>query len=250
MIAAVAVVVASVAAVRGIWSPCGLSVLSSLNPVSERARGHRFGVTAGWYVVGAAAGGALLGGACALVAVALAASGLPARWAWVLVLAGSAVAVGSDSRLVRHALPDHPRQVDERWLVTYRRWIYAGGYGLQIGAGFATYIMTSAVYLAALLATLSGSATTALWVGVEFGTIRGLAILVVAPAATPDRLRALLARVDALDAASLRVAALTSAGAGAVAAGVLAGPLAASVAAVALGALAVADVPLRLRGAR
>ena len=36
---AVALAVAVVAAVRGMWSPCGLSMLSSLNPVSEaRAR--------------------------------------------------------------------------------------------------------------------------------------------------------------------------------------------------------------------
>jgi len=39
-----------VAAARGLWSPCGMSMLSSLNPVSERARGHRFWATACWYV--------------------------------------------------------------------------------------------------------------------------------------------------------------------------------------------------------
>ena len=240
MIAILAVVVAAVSAVRGVWSPCGLSMLSSLNPVSERARGHRFGVTAAWYVAGAAAGGALLGGACALVAEALARGGLVAEWAWAIAFTGSVVAVGSDSCLVRYALPDHPRQVDERWLVTYRRWIYAGGFGVQIGTGFATYIMTAAVYLTALLAALSGSATIAFWVGVEFGVVRGLSVLLVAPVSTPDRLRALIARVDTLDAVSLRVAAATSAGVGAVSVGVLGGPLAAVAAALVLGALGVA----------
>jgi len=240
MIAVLAVVVAAVAAGRGVWSPCGLSMLSALNPVSERARGHRFGVTAVWYVAGAVVGGALLGGACALVAEAWALGGLPAGWSWALALTGSAVAVASDSRLVRYALPDHPRQVDERWLVTYRRWIYAGGFGVQIGTGFATYIMTAAVYLTVLLAALNGSASTAFWVGVEFGAVRGLSILLVAPVSTPDRLRALIARVDALDEVSLRFAAATSAGVGAVAVGVLLGPLAAVAAGLVLGALAVA----------
>ena len=39
---ALLLLVAAVAALRGMWSPCGLSMLSTLNPVSERARGHRF----------------------------------------------------------------------------------------------------------------------------------------------------------------------------------------------------------------
>ncbi|HET6937076.1 MAG TPA: hypothetical protein VFI19_00670, partial [Nocardioides sp.] len=207
MIAVLALAVATVAAVRGAWSPCGLSVLSSLNPVSERARGHRFWATAAWYVVGAVTGGAILGGGCALLAAAVGLLDLSAAWTWVVVLVAAAVAVASDSRGVGFSLPDHPRQVDERWLVTYRRWIYAGGYGLQIGTAFATYIMTAAVYLMVVLAGLGGSVGTAFWVGVGFGAVRGLTLLIAAPARTPERLRALVARVDSLDAVSLRVAA-------------------------------------------
>ena len=60
------------------WSPCGLSMLSSLNPVSEAARGNRFWLTAVWYVAGAVAGGALLGAGCA-VAAAGSAGCLPRR---------------------------------------------------------------------------------------------------------------------------------------------------------------------------
>ena len=51
------------AALRGMWSPCGLSMLSQLNPVTERGRGHRFALTAAWYVLGAVVGGAALGAA-------------------------------------------------------------------------------------------------------------------------------------------------------------------------------------------
>jgi MFS family permease len=235
-----AVLVSAVVALRGAWSPCGLSVLSSLNPVSERARGHRFGVTATWYVAGAVAGGALLGGGCALGAAGVGQLDPAAAWTWAAVLAAAAVTVASDSRGVGFSLPDHPRQVDERWLVTYRRWIYAGGYGLQIGTGFATYIMTAALYLMVVLAVLTGSAGTALWVGVEFGAVRGLTLLVVARARTPERLRAIVARVDSLDTVSLRATAATSAAVGAVAAGVLGGPVAAAVVAAVLGALVLA----------
>src|SRR5437867_214866 len=126
---------ALVAAVRGLWSPCGLSMLSSLNPVSERARGHRFSVTACWYVCGAVAGGALLGAGCAALAFAFGRLHAPAPVVWTLVLSAAVVTALSDARVGGWSLPMHPRQVDERWLTSYRRWIYAGGYGVQIGTG-------------------------------------------------------------------------------------------------------------------
>jgi hypothetical protein len=203
---AAAVLVAAVAAVRGMWSPCGLSMLTSLNPVAEHARGHRFGVTAAWYVAGAVLGGGALGAVCAAVAWPVGLLGASRAVVWSVVLGCSVIGVLSDARVTGRSLPDHPRQVDERWLDRYRRWIYAGGYGVQIGTGFATYIMTAAVYLTAALAVLTGDPVRAFTVCLAFGLVRGLVIVVCARAGTPDRLRSLLARVDALDAASLQVA--------------------------------------------
>jgi hypothetical protein len=31
--------------------------------------------------------------------------------------------------------PSWQRQVDERWLTTYRGWVYGAGFGFQLGAG-------------------------------------------------------------------------------------------------------------------
>lgn len=252
MILVVALVVATVAAVRGVWSPCGLSMLSALNPLSERGRGHRFAVTASWYIAGALLGGALLGSGCALAALGIARLHLGPSWTWALVLAAATVAVASDSAVTRFALPVHPRQVDERWLTTYRRWIYAGGFGLQIGTGFATYIMTAGVYLTAVLAALTAGPGAAVVVGLVFGGVRGLAILVAAPARTPEALRTLMARVDRSAVTSLLCVTAVQAGVGALAAGVLGGPVAAAGAALVLGAATVAHrgrpaVPGRLR---
>jgi hypothetical protein len=226
-------VVAVVAALRGLWSPCGLSMLSSLNPVAEMARGHRFWVTASWYVAGALAGGALLGGGCALLAWAVRRVDPPDAALWSAVLVAAVVATASDARLGGWSLPLHPRQVDERWLVKYRRWIYASGYGMQIGTGFATYIMTAAVYLTVVLAVATASAGAALAAGVAFGGARGLAIVVAGSARTAAALRRLLGRVDALSGTSAFMAALCCAGAAAVAAVHVGGaPLAAAVVAV------------------
>lgn len=225
MLLVLALTTATIAAVRGMWSPCGLSMLSSLNPVSEHARGHRYWLTALWYVVGAAAGGALLGGGLALAAFGFGRTHPPTDLVWALAAVCAVVAAGSDTRLVGRTLPVHPRQVDERWLTTYRRWIYASGYGVQIGSGFATYIMTAAVYLTAALAILTGSAGSAFVVGMTFGVVRGLGIGLCAFARTPDRLRALLAGVDRATVPSTWVAGAVSAGVAAVAAWAFGGPV-------------------------
>jgi hypothetical protein len=236
---------AVIAAMRGLWSPCGLSMLSSLNPVAETARGNRFWLTACWYVAGALAGGALLGGGCALVAWAVRRVGLPTAALWSIVLVAAVVATASDARLGGWTLPLHPRQVDERWLTKYRRWIYASGYGVQIGTGFATYIMTAAVYLTAVLAVATASPLAALAAGLTFGGVRGLAIVVAGSARTAAALRSLLGRVDALSGTSALVAALTSASAAGVAAAELGGvPLAAAVATVLAALLGVRARPV------
>lgn len=234
MLFVLALAVAVVAAVRGVWSPCGMSMLSSLNPISEAGRGHRFWVTASWYVAGALTGGALLGTGMAAVAAGLGRVALPDSLVWSLVLATAVVAVASDTRVVGRSLPVHPRQVDERWLVTYRRWIYAGGYGVQIGAGFATYIMTAAVYLTAALGILTASAGQAFVVALVFGGVRGLAIVACGLVRSPGALRALLATVDGWAVPSTWVAAATSGGVAVTAGGVLGGPAAAGLVAAAL----------------
>jgi hypothetical protein len=228
----IALATAVVAAVRGMWSPCGLSMLSSLNPVSESARGNRFWITAIWYFIGAVVGGALLGAGCAVVAVAVGRVGLSSSVTWALVAAAALVAFLSDTRVFGRSLPDHPRQVDERWLVRYRRWIYASGYGVQIGAGFATYIMTAAVYLTAALAVLTGWWLPAFAIGMTFGAARGLTILVAAGARTPERLRGMHWRLAVLAGPSLGLAIAGEAIVVGAAAWQLAGPVATSVLAV------------------
>lgn len=239
MLLIAALAAAVVAAVRGMWSPCGLSVLSSLNPVSESARGHRFWVTSLWYIAGAAAGGAALGTACAVGALGYGRADPAPEWTWGIALVGAAIAVGSDSTLTRLALPVHPRQVDERWLSRYRRWIYAGGYGMQIGSGFATYIMTAAVYLTALLAVLTGHPATAFGIGLAFGVVRGLGVLVTAAVRTPEQLRSRIARVDRLGSPSLRLACAVDAAAGVLAAWFVGGVVAAAIVAGPLAVLVV-----------
>jgi hypothetical protein len=207
----IAIGLATLAAIRGMWSPCGLSMLTSLNPMAERSRGYRFATSAGWYVAGALAGGAALGLGCALGAWGIAAIGWSTSTRTALAAGLALIGFVSDARLFGRSLPDHPRQVNERWLRTYRRWLYASGFGAQIGFGFATYIMTAAVYVVAGLAILTASPLAALLIGLSFGAVRGLSILLAADLSTSDRLLRRAQRLDASAAWSQRTLTLSQA---------------------------------------
>jgi hypothetical protein len=206
LLLALAVTVTVVAAARSTWSPCGLSMLSTVTPLGERSRGHRYPVTVAWFVAGAVAGGATLG-AIAAIPAALAGALDPGDTAVGWVVAGAAaITAASDLRLGGFHLPSHPRQVDEVWLGRYRHWVYGAGFGWQIGVGLATYVMTAAVYLVLALAALTGRPVVALLLGTGFGLVRGLAVLLGVRLTTPEALRALHRRIESLAAASLFVA--------------------------------------------
>jgi MFS family permease len=183
-----ALLVAAAAAVRSTWSPCGLSMLSTITPFGERGRGHRYGATCGWFVVGAALGGLALGGLAATLAFAVNAAGASTAVVGVLAMVATLVAVVSDSGLAAARLPVHFRQVNERWLDAYRPWVYGAGFGFQIGCGLATYITTAAVYLTVVLAALTAKPLIALMVGILFGLVRGLAVGLTRNRRTPTAL--------------------------------------------------------------
>lgn len=194
-----ALVVVIAAAARSTWSPCGWSMLSTITPLSERGRGHRFGATASWFVGGATVGGAVLGGLGAFGALGVHALG-PAPSTRLAAAGGlAALAAALDAGVVHPPLPHHRRQVDEEWLDEFRPWVYAAGFGLQIGTGLATYIMTGAVYLVVGLGAFSESWVAALAIGTGFGFLRGLAVLTGVGNVDRHRLAAFHRRFAALD---------------------------------------------------
>lgn len=197
LLVVLALVVAAAAAVRSTWSPCGVSMLSTVTPLTEAGRGRRWGPTAAWFVVGAVVGGLTLGLLAALGAVLVSAAGVAATTALGIAAVAAVVALGSDLAPFGVRLPWHGRQVNERWLDQYRAWVYGAGFGWQIGVGLATYITTAAVYLTILMAALTASPAVAVGVGAFFGLVRGLAILLGARLTDPQRLLAFHRRFEA-----------------------------------------------------
>lgn len=196
----IAAFVAVAAAIRGTWSPCGLSMLSSITPVAERARGHRYGATAAWFIAGAIVGGATLGAVAAGAALLL--EMLNPRDELLLSIAAlsALLAAWVDAGVFGVRPPFLHRQVNETWLRGFRSWVYGGGFGWQIGAGVTTYIMTTAVLLTALLAALSMSPITAMGLCILFGATRGAAVLLSAKADTTAAVASLHRRLEQLDA--------------------------------------------------
>lgn len=193
-----AAVVAVAAGIRSTWSPCGLSMLSTITPIGERGRNNRFRSTATWFVIGAVLGGATLGLVTAALAAGVAALELSSGVVLGIAAVGAAVAALSDSRVLGFQIPFHRRQVNEDWLDQYRAWVYGGGFGWQIGVGVGTYIMTAAVYLLVVLAALTANPVVAFGLAVLFGLVRGLAVLLGARITSPAALLAFHRRFDAI----------------------------------------------------
>lgn len=193
-------VVAVAAAVRSTWSPCGLSMLSTITPIGEAGRDHRYGATASWFTVGALVGGLTTGALAAVLALVVGATGVSPAAALGAAAVLSLLGAAADAGVVGPRLPHHRRQVNELWFGEYRPWAYGAGFGWQIGTGLATYIMTAAVYLTFVLAALTAHPLVALALGGLFGLARGLAVFLGWRITSPDALRSFHRRFDALGA--------------------------------------------------
>jgi hypothetical protein len=229
LLVVLASVVAVGAAVRSTWSPCGLSMLSTITPIGERGRNHRYYSSAAWFVAGAVLGGATLGAGAALLAAGVAALD-PSGEALVGAAAVlAAVTLASDLQLGGFRLPSHTRLVHETWLDRYRSWVYGGGFGWQIGVGLATYVTTAAVYLMIVLAALTSSPLAAFSIMTGFGVVRGLAVLLGRRLTTPQRMKDLHRRLEELLPTAQRAVVLVQAAVLAVASGAAWGPAPAAV---------------------
>lgn len=171
-------------------------MLTSINPLGERVRGHRWSVTVTVYlaasVLGGSTTGLILGSVGTVVHV-------PVR------LAALACAVAALLDVV-HRVPTVARQVDEDWLSRYRRWLYASGYGWQLGTGVLTIVTSAATYTFLLLLVAVGLPWGVV-AGATFGLVRALPLLLGRRAHTADALRRVARRLHASQPAAARLTA-------------------------------------------
>ncbi len=161
-------------------------MLASITPLGERGRRSRWGITASFYVAGAVAGGAAIGSLAGLLgSLALGGVALQAR----IGLVAAALAIGLLWELARHGVPGPRRQVNERWLDSYRGWVYGLGFGVQLGAGITTVVVSSAVYVVVAAALASAGVASGAAIGAAAGLLRGATVLAGARIVSPQRLQ-------------------------------------------------------------
>ncbi|MFL6137655.1 MAG: sulfite exporter TauE/SafE family protein [Frankiaceae bacterium] len=163
-------------------------MLASITPLGERARGGAWWRTTTAYTIASAAGGALLGGALGGLGALLSVLE-PRASAGALLTVAAAVAVAATVADLRGRPPSIRRQVDERWLVTYRDWVHGAGFGAQLGLGAVTIVTSASVYLTWALELASASAAAGSAIGLAFGLVRALPLLTLAGVHDPGALR-------------------------------------------------------------
>ena len=195
-------------------------MLSSIHPLGERGRHNRWWLTVTAFTVGAVMAGGTVGVLLAFLGrvflSALEPSSLLSATAAIVVVAGILDMSGATP-------PGPKRQVNETWIGAYRGWVYGAGFGLQLGAGFLTYIVTWGVLAVFVAEMLTLSPLGGVVVGGVFGLGRSSTLLIAGYVDRPSRLTSFNRKLALAGPAVRRLSSLglTALGAATIAVGIL-----------------------------
>jgi hypothetical protein len=174
--AVVLTLVAFAAGMTGAWSPCGFSMVETLGAAPGGARVVRAGCAT--FALGALAGGAITFSALGAFGALLDARGHGLALAAAVAVAAVAAA---GELLGLRVVPQIRRQVPEPWRRRLPLPFAAGLYGILLGLGFTTFVLTLAVWALAGIAIALGSPALGLGIGLAFGLGRALPVVSMAP---------------------------------------------------------------------
>lgn len=169
-------------------------MLASITPLGERGRHATWWITVTAFALGSTAAALIAGGLLGAAGSLLLPDSFGADGRLVVLAGVSALAIALDTLPAR--VPGPRRQVDERWLTSYRGWVYGLGFGAQLGLGVSTVVTSAATYLAVVAAFLSGGVGRGALVLGCFGAVRGLSLLAAAHVRSPRQLHALHRWID------------------------------------------------------
>jgi hypothetical protein len=206
MLNAIVIAAALVAGVTGAWSPCGFSMVETLAPNGYAGKLRTTAIACTTFAMGALAGGIVTFGGLALLGAKL---GAQAPFVAATVALIAAIGEARGTRIV----PQIRRQVPESWRRIMPVPLAAGLYGVLLGLGFTTFILSFAVWALAGISIALGDPTTGLLIGLGFGAGRAIPVIALAPsgggrlhAAMAERPR-VLRSLRAIDALALAVTA-------------------------------------------
>lgn len=179
MLELVLLAAALIAGVTGAWSPCGLSMVETLAPSGYAGRLRTSLIACATFTAGALAGGMATFVGLALIGSLLGAGTTPALAAAALLALAAAIGEARGMRIV----PQIRRQVPEPWRRVLPVPLASGLYGVLLGLGFTTFILSFAVWALAGLSVAIGEPALGALIGLAFGAGRALPVILLAPAA-------------------------------------------------------------------
>jgi len=153
----------------GTFSPCGLSVIETIGPTGHTG-GRRTTVAACVaFLPGAVVGGLLTFGSLALLGDLIHGAGGRASY-----LAAAAIAVVASMLEARGAriVPQIRRQLPEQWRRVMPMPVAASLYGVLLGIGFTTFVLSFGVWALAGVSLALGDPAIGLLIGGAFGVGR------------------------------------------------------------------------------
>jgi hypothetical protein len=172
----------------GTFSPCGLSVIDTIGPTGHTG-GRRTTIAAcAAFLPGSIAGGLLTFGSLAVLGEAL--HGAGGRASYLVAAAIALLAAVLEVRGTR-IVPQIRRQLPEHWRRVMPMPVAAALYGVLLGIGFTTFVLSFGVWALAGVSLAVGDPSLGLLLGGCFGLGRAIPILALAPlAGRPAGIRA------------------------------------------------------------
>jgi hypothetical protein len=199
----------------GTFSPCGLSAIDTIGPTGHTGGRRITAAASATFLPGAIAGGVITFGSLALLGELL--HGAGGRAAYV-VAAGIALLAAALEVRGKRIVPQIRRQLPEHWRRVMPMPLAAALYGVLLGLGFTTFVLSFGVWALAGVSLAVGDPVIGLVLGAAFGIGRAIPIVALAPlsgSATGTRATELMCERDGVyiglrrgDAAALLIAAV------------------------------------------
>jgi hypothetical protein len=162
----------------GAWSPCGFSMVETIGPTGHSGgRRTTFAACATFTLGALAGGGATFGGLSALGAALHGTSGRAAY----LLAAGIAVAAAIGEARAMRIVPQVRRQLPEHWRRLMPMPLAAALYGILLGLGFTTFVLTLGVWALGGISVALGDPEIGILIGAAFGAGRAIPVALLAP---------------------------------------------------------------------
>jgi hypothetical protein len=168
----------------GTFSPCGLSAIDTIGPTGHTGGRRITAAACATFLPGAIVGGLVTFGSLALLGQVL--HGAGGRTAYAAAAAIALLAAVLEVRGTR-IVPQIRRQLPEHWRRVMPMPLAAALYGVLLGLGFTTFVLSFGVWALAGVSLAVGDPSLGLLLGAAFGIGRAIPIVVLAPMAGSDR---------------------------------------------------------------